>query len=80
MATYRNILWYRLNATAGNHVEIQFSLILMLIFITTNGTTIQSEISWWYYFTTGPNVVQTTGNLIENYVQHEIGLVNVLHS
>tara|TARA_B100000902_G_scaffold399966_1_gene474080 strand:- start:4685 stop:10234 length:5550 start_codon:yes stop_codon:yes gene_type:complete len=73
-----------LNATAGNHVEIQFSTNTDADFNykNPNGT---SRMGGRYHSgiisVTGLNVVQTTGNLIENYVQHEIWpRRNVLHT
>ena len=73
-----------LNATAGNHVEIQFSTDTDADFNykNPNGTTrLGPKYNSGIISTTGLNVVQTTGNLIENYVQHEVWpRRNVLHT
>jgi 3D (Asp-Asp-Asp) domain-containing protein len=73
-----------LNATAGNHVEIQFSTDTDADFHykKPNGTSrMGGKYQSGIISVTGLNVVQTTGNLIENYVQHEVWpRRNVLHT
>jgi 3D (Asp-Asp-Asp) domain-containing protein len=73
-----------LNATAGNHVEIQFSTDTDADFHykNYNGTSrMGGKYQSGIISVTGLNVIQTTGNLIENYVQHEVWpRRNVLHT